>query len=184
MMRVILGFLVLLVIGGGALLGLAMSDRSALPSWFVVPLLEAMPDRSVVRSLIPTSWAEATSRLGLGGSAGPAPVETAELKDYEFQLVKPEIKQGDDAVVAVRLVHKPTGKPVSDAVIFAQRLDMAPDGMPTMTSPIEPVPAAAPGTYQFKANLMMVGGWQLSLAAKVQGERGTVQNRLVLKAVP
>lgn len=176
--------LVLLVIGGSALLGLAVTDRSALPSWVPAPLVEAMPGPSVVRSLIPTSWADAKSRLGLGGSAGAAPVETAELKDYEFQLAKPEIKQGDDAVVAVRLVHKPTGRPVPDAVIFARRLDMAPDGMPTMTSPVEPVPAAAPGTYQFRANLMMVGSWQLSLAAKVQGETGTVQNRLVLKAVP
>jgi hypothetical protein len=61
---------------------------------------------------------------------------------------------------------------------------MAPDGMPTMTAPLEPVPATEPGTYRFKTNLMMEGGWQLSLAAKVQGETGTVQNRLVLKAVP
>ena len=28
----------------------------------------------------------------------------------------------------------------------------------------------------------MAGGWQLSLGAKVQGETGTVENKLVLKA--
>jgi hypothetical protein len=30
----------------------------------------------------------------------------------------------------------------------------------------------------------MAGGWQFSLGAKVQGETGTVENKLVLKATP
>ncbi len=38
--------------------------------------------------------------------------------------------------------------------------------------------------YRFETNLTMKGGWQLSLAAKVPGETGTVQDKLVLKAVP
>jgi hypothetical protein len=38
--------------------------------------------------------------------------------------------------------------------------------------------------YRFKTDLTMEGSWQLSLAAKVQGETGTVQNKLALKAVP
>lgn len=49
----------------------------------------------------------------------------ADIKDYEFQLVQNEIKSGE-AIVAVRVVHKPSGKPVPDAVIFSKRLDMAP----------------------------------------------------------
>ena len=52
----------------------------------------------------------------------------AEIRDFEFRLVKAEMKKGD-AEVAVRLVNKKTGKPVPDAVIFAKRIDMAPDGM-------------------------------------------------------
>ena len=86
--------------------------------------------------------------------------------------------------MTVRLVHKPSGRAVPDAVVFARRIDMAPDGMPTMTAPVEPAPATDPGTYALKTNLMMEGSWRLSLAAKVQGEIGTVQNRLILKAVP
>jgi hypothetical protein len=31
---------------------------------------------------------------------------------------------------------------------------------------------------------MMQGRWQLSLGAKVQGEEGTVETKLVLKALP
>jgi hypothetical protein len=99
---------------------------------------------------------------------GVAPVGSitlarADAKDYEFQLVQKEMKRGDDAIVAVRLVDKRTGKPVPDVVIFAKRIDMAPDNMPTMTAPLEQVPSTEPGVYRFKTNLTMEGGWQLSL---------------------
>lgn len=107
----------------------------------------------------------------------------ADIKDYEFQLVQNEAKKGE-AVIAVRLLNKSTGKPVPDAVISAKRIDMAPDGMADMTPRIEQLPSTEPGTYRFKTNLSMEGRWQLSLGAKVQGENGTVQNRLVLKVVP
>lgn len=115
--------------------------------------------------------------------AGMTPHAWADVKDYEFQLVTKEMKQGD-AVIAVRLLNKKTGKAVPDAVIFATRLDMAPDSMPTMTTPLEPLPATEPGIYRFKTKLTMQGGWQLSLGAKVQGETGTVESKLVLKALP
>jgi hypothetical protein len=107
----------------------------------------------------------------------------ADVKDYEFQLIDKTVKKGD-ATISVRLVHKADGKPVSDAVIFAKRLDMAPDGMETMKTTIEPMPSTEPGVYKFKASLTMEGGWQLSLGAKVKGESGTVESKLVLKATP
>ena len=103
--------------------------------------------------------------------------------DYMFELVASEVRQSD-GTVAVRLLHKPTGRAVPDAVIFARRLDMEPDGMPTMTAPVEDAPAAEPGVYRFNAVLGMDGNWRLSLAAKVQGEVGTVQSRLVFKVTP
>jgi hypothetical protein len=107
----------------------------------------------------------------------------AGASDYEFQLVQTDFERGN-AVVAVRLTDKRSGQPVPDAVIFAIRLDMEPDGMEAMTTTIEALPAAEPGIYRFKANLTMEGGWRLSLAAKVQGEAETVESRLVLKALP
>jgi hypothetical protein len=115
--------------------------------------------------------------------AGSATLARADIKDYEFQLIDKTVKKGD-AIISVRLVHKPDGKPVSDAVIFAKRLDMAPDGMEMMKTKIEAMPTTEPGVYKFKAVLTMEGGWQLSLGAKVQGETGTVENKLVLKATP
>ncbi|WP_336486351.1 FixH family protein [Methylobacterium nigriterrae] len=116
--------------------------------------------------------------LGLA-LTGPA---QADIKDYEFQLVKNEVKQGD-AVLDVRLVDRRSGKPVPDAVIMAKRMDMAPDSMEEMTSKIEQLPSPEPGVYRFKTKLTMAGGWRLSLGAKVQGETGTVENKLVLQAV-
>jgi hypothetical protein len=73
---------------------------------------------------------------------------------------------------------------VADAVISAKRIDMAPDGMATMAAPLEELPSTESGVYRFKTDLSMAGRWQLSLAAKVQGEIGTVENKLVLRAVP
>ncbi len=113
-----------------------------------------------------------------------APSARADIKDYEFLLVEQEVKAGDGAVVSTRLVHKPTGRPVADAVVFARRIDMEPEDMATMTSPLEPLPAEEPGVYRFRTNLTMEGSWRLSLAAKVQGETGTLESRLVLKAKP
>jgi hypothetical protein len=107
----------------------------------------------------------------------------AGAEEYEFRLVEDKAKQGEEVTIAVTLVHVPTGRAVSDAVIFARRLDMAPDGMAEMRSDLEPLPPAAPGVYQFKTTLGMEGRWQLQLAAKVQGVAETVQGRLVLNAV-
>lgn len=108
----------------------------------------------------------------------------ADVKDYEFQLVDPTAPVGPDATVAVRLVNKTTGKPVPDAVIFSTRLDMAPDGMADMATKIAPAPSTESGVYKFKANLSMAGRWQLSLVAKIQGEAGTAEGKLIIKAQP
>jgi len=119
--------------------------------------------------------------LPLAAVAVPA---LADIKDYEFQLTQSEFKQGDGIVITVKLIDKPSGKAVPDAVIFAKRIDMEPEGMATMASPIEALPAPEIGAYSFKTNLVMEGGWRLSLGAKVQGETGTLANKLILRALP
>ena len=113
----------------------------------------------------------------------PTTASLAAASDYEFQPVKTELPTGPSSEFAVRLVDKRTGKPVPDAVIYETRLDMAPDGMEMMTSNVEALPASEPGVYRFKLNLSMAGGWRFKLAAKVQGEEGTAQGEIVLKAV-
>ena len=122
--------------------------------------------------------AAALGAVLLAAIAGSA---LADIKDYEFQLVDKEVKKGE-AVIAVKLVHKPSGRAIPDAVIFAKRIDMGPDGMEMMAAPIEPVSSTEPGVYRFKTDLSMAGRWALSLGAKVQGETGTVENKLIVKA--
>jgi hypothetical protein len=107
----------------------------------------------------------------------------AGANDYAFEAVQAEMKKGDDVTVALRLVHKPSGKPVADAVIIRTRVDMAPDGMADMVSPVAPLPGKAPGEYAFKTDLPMPGRYLFSVAAKVQGEPETVVGKVVLKAV-
>jgi hypothetical protein len=104
--------------------------------------------------------------------------------DYEFHLAETSVAQGPEAVVTVLIKDKRSGKPVLDAVIFATRLDMAPEGMEAMTTTLDPLPSEEAGVYRFKANLSMEGGWRFKLALKVQGEPETVQGELVLQAQP
>jgi hypothetical protein len=105
----------------------------------------------------------------------------AGANDYVFEPVKAEVKQANDAVVAVRLKHKATNKPVTDAVIAQTRIDMSPDGMATMASPLTPVPSNEPGVYAFKGELSMAGRWLLSISAKVQGEPETVVGKITFR---
>ena len=51
-----------------------------------------------------------------------------------------------------------------------------------MESPLELVAPKEPGVYRFKTRLTMAGRWELSLGAKVQGETGTVENKLIVTA--
>ena len=130
-------------------------------------------------SIVARGFAAALFGLSL---VATAKVALADIKDYEFQLVEPAVQVGPEKVVTVRLVNTKTGKPVSDAVVFASRLDMAPDGMQEMATKVTPMPGAEPGTYRFRATFGMAGRWQLSLGAKVQGETGTVESKLVIPA--
>jgi hypothetical protein len=102
--------------------------------------------------------------------------------DYTFDPVAPEMKKGDDVTVAVRLTDKRTGKPVSDAVIFKTRVDMAPDGMAEMESVVTPLPSKEPGIYAFKTDMPMAGRYQITLSAKVQGEPETVVGNVIVTA--
>ena len=133
-------------------------------------------------SLTGKTRALAAAALLALGSSFTLSVARADIADYEFQLVNAAPRMGE-TVLAVQLIDKKTGKYVRDAVIFSTRIDMAPDGMETMTARIEAMPSSEPGVYLFKTSLAMAGGWRLSLAAKVQGETGTVESKLVLKAV-
>ena len=128
----------------------------------------------IVIAALALSW-------GLAVIAG-TPAALAAAGDYEFQPVAVDVKNGTGREVAVRLVHKPTGKPVEGAVIFRTRLDMSPDSMGEMTAKHAAMPGGEPGIYRFKADFTMAGGWAFKLQAKVPGEAETVAGTVVFQA--
>ncbi len=105
-------------------------------------------------------------------------------EDYAFKIIGSELHKGAGVAITVSLTDLRTNSPVSDAVIFTTRLDMAPEGMAGMTTPVEAVASGIPGQYQFKADLAMAGTWRFQIAAKVQGEVDTVQGELILGVKP
>ena len=121
-----------------------------------------------------------TAALLLAATLGLSGEVFAKAGDFAFEPVKAEMKKGDDVTVAVRLVN--TGKAVPDAVIIRTRMDMAPEGMGEMTSPVKPLPSTEPGVYAFKTDLTMAGRWQFTVAAKVQGEPDTVTGFVIVRA--
>lgn len=104
--------------------------------------------------------------------------------DYRFELVSTDHPVGEATLVEVRLIDLRTGAPVEDAVIYTTRMDMAPDGMESMTTTVAAMPSEVPGHYRFAADLTMAGGWRFSVAAKVQGETETVTSEIELQAGP
>jgi hypothetical protein len=114
----------------------------------------------------------------VAGAAAPALATPA---DYVFEPISAK-RNGEGTELAVRIVHKPTGKPVEGAVLFRTRLDMSPDSMGEMTAKHAALPSTEPGVYKFKADLTMAGSWALKVMAKVPGETDTVEGTVVFKA--
>jgi hypothetical protein len=111
-------------------------------------------------------------------------VTLAGANDYLFEPVKNKIKSSNVATIAVRLVHQPSGRPVSGAVIVQTRIVMAHDGGAEMDSAFLPLASPEPGVYAFMAPLTMAGSWFLSIAAKVPGESETVVGRINFRVTP
>jgi len=118
----------------------------------------------------------------LAVATGLTSAALAGSNDYNFEPVPAEVKKGNGVTITVRLVHKPSGKAVPDAIIYASRIDMSPEGMATMAAPLTPVAGGESGTYTFKTDLVMAGQWLLSLSARVQGEPEVVQGKITFKA--
>jgi len=147
---------------------------------FVLPLKSAQVLR-FTKDQTMTFNRLAVATLGFAIIAGAHRAD-AGAKDYEFQPVSAEVKNGVGSDIAVRLVDKRTGKPIEGAVIFRTRLDMSPDTMDEMTAKHAAAPSNEPGVYRFKADFTMTGRWALKLQAKVPGETDTVAGTVVFKA--
>ena len=115
---------------------------------------------------------------------GTAPFAIAAPEDYEFKVIETDLPQGDDAILTVAVTDVRTQAPVTDAVIFATRLDMAPDGMATMTSPVAALASDIPGQYRFQADLGMAGAWRFSIAVHFDAETEVIRREIILRVTP
>jgi hypothetical protein len=113
--------------------------------------------------------------------AGPVAAFAA-AADYAFEPAQASVKSGSGSDIAVKLIHKSTGKPVEGAVIIRTRLDMSPENMAAMTTRIDPFTETGAGIYKSRADFTMAGKWALKLQAKVQGEADTVEGTVVFTA--
>ena len=73
------------------------------------------------------TWRSIFAAVALLAAISLSGAAFAGANDYVFEPMKAEVRKGDDVVVSVRLKHKATGKPVTDAVIVQTRIDMSPD---------------------------------------------------------
>jgi hypothetical protein len=98
----------------------------------------------------------------------------ADPKDYRFEAVQPQVPVSATARLAVRLIHTPTGKVVTDAVLFQPRFEMPMGAMGAMGTKITAAAPDGTGPYPFVADITMAGPWTLTVSAKVQGEAATI----------
>ena len=110
-----------------------------------------------------------------------ATAAAAAARDYAFEPVDIEVRNAPWTEIAVRLVHKPTGRPVGGAVVTRVSLDMAPAQHP-MTATVVYIGSSEPGVYRFRADFTMAGSWALRLTAKLPGETETLEDRVIFRA--
>lgn len=122
--------------------------------------------------------------LAQGLLLGPTPVAVAAPEDYEFTVLQTELMQGEGTVFIVSVTDLRTATAVTDALIFATRLDMAPDGMAAMTAPVEALASDVPGQYRFRADLEMAGAWRFSIAVHFNDEPEVIRREVILRVTP
>ena len=107
----------------------------------------------------------------------------ANPEDYHFQLIEDEVPIGNRIEFSVRILHKATGEPVTDAMIFADRLDMTPEGKPDRSTHLAALTSDTPGIYRYRANMVEAGNWQLTLMTMIPGASTMVEGKMILKAI-
>ncbi len=104
--------------------------------------------------------------------------------DYRFEVVGQPVKTGTQATITVRLVRAQTNQPVTNAVIFQQRLEMLMQGMAPMGGVVGPAQPDGQGNYRFAVQTGMAGDWTLTLAARIQGESDVVRATVRVRSTP
>ena len=116
--------------------------------------------------------------------AGIWSIAGAQSQTYKFEAVSEEIPVGARVRIEVRLLD-PSGTPVpaGNINIVSTRLDMGPDGMAMMDTPLTPVAADAPDVVAFETKIVMAGRWALTIEAEIDGVPEPVKGVVIYTAV-
>lgn len=99
-----------------------------------------------------------------------------------WEAVRAQVPAGVGVRLDVRLIGV-DGKPlINNVTIIQTRLDMGPDNMQAMTSPVRQVPSSQPGVTSFQADLSR-GRWALTISANIAGQNQPVTGQVVFTAV-
>ena len=124
--------------------------------------------RGVLKA-ITTSIFMMTSPILSGCSAEEAP---------RWEAVNADIPVGKATRLEVRLV----GADATAVTVTATRLDMGPDGMAMMDTPLTQVTSEQPGVFAYEANVSMAGRWGLTISGTVAGRPEPVEGIIVFTA--
>lgn len=105
-------------------------------------------------------------------------------QDYQFQVVEPEFRKGDQVTLTIAITDLRTKAAVADGSIIAVQMDMSPDGMAGMSGKVTPVGTGTPGRYGFVAKLGMAGNWRLAIAARLPGEAEVIWREVTVRVTP
>jgi Cu(I)/Ag(I) efflux system membrane fusion protein len=126
-------------------------------------------------------------------SGGPAALAAALLSLFAFGLpaisaaqtweaVNPQIPVAKNVRLEVRLVGADAKAATGPVTVKTTRLDMGPDGMPTMTARLKPVASTAPGVVAFETDIAMAGRWALSITGTAAGQTSPVSGVVIFTA--
>jgi Cu(I)/Ag(I) efflux system membrane fusion protein len=99
-----------------------------------------------------------------------------------WQPVNAEVTIGKKVRFEVKLAGIDPLPAPADIKVSATRIDMGPDGMETMASPVTALASATPGVLAFETDFSMAGRWAFTITATVKGQAKPVTGKVVFTA--
>lgn len=100
-----------------------------------------------------------------------------------WEAISPEVGVGKAIRFEVRLKGVAALPGPGDITVSSTNLSMAPDGMPTMTTPVKYIASKAAGTLTFESEIAMAGRWELKLVTRVPGLDAPLASSIILTAI-
>lgn len=103
---------------------------------------------------------------------------------YRLEVTRPEILVGAGSRIEVRVLDA-TGKPVpaQSITVRSVRLDMGPDGMAAMDTPLSQITGSTPDVLGLEGEITMAGRWALTISVSIAGVKEPIAEKIILTAV-